>query len=166
MANIFREKRRGEMMLYARPNLASYENKDGDIVVAETNVPRYEYVDGYLHGLKMGDGDTLSLPLTENRYWPAEQGVIVATYNAPNDQPFVVCGDVELSGYGALKTVILHLEDEALAPSVTVGAGTVEADENAHFLIFKYYGQDPDIESTTEYEAMTEMNSFLHGSWH
>lgn len=164
----FKEKRRGEMLSYARPSIASYEDQSGDIVFSNPNTPRYEYKDGYPYGLKMGDGDSASIPLTTNELWPVDgEGTIVCTFNAPVDNTFVVCGDVVLKGYGAMKTVIVPIDPTTdLSPRVSVApnADTFSEDES-HLLIFKYYEDSIDFSSYVEHEAMEELNLFVHDAW-
>lgn len=166
----FKVKRRGEMLRYSRPNINTYEDENGDIQTSPINSPRYEYKDGYPYGLKMGDGDTASMPLVTNDFWPVngQVGTVVTTYNAPMGEEFIKCGTLSLTGHGAMKTVIHKTTpNDILAPTVSVSPSAIDTtnSEECHLLIFKFYGEDIDFTSYTEHEAMTELNSFVHGIW-
>ena len=169
MAESFKTKQRGEMLRYSRPNISTYEDSLGNTVTSVPNAPRFEYKDGYPYGLKMGDGDKASIPLTTNTIWPldGETGTVVATYNAPLNNLFVKCGDVELTGHGCMKTVIVDVAaTDVLEDAVNIAPNSDNfTDGESHLLTFKYYGEAIDFSAYTEHEAMEELNTFVHGDW-
>lgn len=168
MTEPFKTKRRGELLGYTRPNIGRYEDESGDIQTSPNNVPRFEYKDGYPYGLKMGDGDRAVIPTLTNDEWPSTMGTFVVTYNAPVGVKFIECGNVEFVGYGVMKTVIKKLTPpDSLSNEVVVSPDSVDLpdDSEAHLLILKHYAEDVDFGQYTEYEAMEELNTFMHAAW-
>lgn len=170
MSSVFRTKRRGEMLRYSRPKISSYEDVNGDTISVAPNVPRFEYKDGYPHGLKLGDGDSARIPLLPNEAWPVtgKETTVIVTANAPTGKEFIFCGDLTVTGHMAMKTEIFHLSaSESLMPIIEVfpSGDELPDGEEAHLLIFKYYGEHIDFDQYEEKQAMDELNDFLHGEW-
>ena len=158
------------MYSFRRPKQASFEDINGDIRTVGTNIPRLEYKDGYLWGIKFGDQDSMSIPLfPNNNEWNAHSGIgtLVVTANAPLGYSFLRCGTVEVEGHGTLKTTIHNVNPEHMDNVVELFEDSPEfMDEEGHVLIVKYYREEVDFSQHTEFEAMEELNLFVHGDWH
>lgn len=155
------------MIRYSRPRIATFENINGVIDEASPNQPRYEYKDEYPCGLKFGDGDSASIPLVANSSWISSGGTFVVTANAPEGVEFIFCGDVTITGHGAMKTEIIHLEpEESVSPTVDIFPdGDVLDEGEAHLLTVKYYADQIDFSQYDEFTAMEELNQFMHQDW-
>lgn len=171
MANTFKKKPFSSMYQYQRPGIAYFTDINGDLQESPKNVVRFDYRDGYLWGIRFGDGDSMRIPLISNAVWKGD-GVnmtFVVTANAPDGYTFFRCGSFEIQGSGTLKTTFHNVNTADLADEIHLFENTPNftggPNDDAHVLIVKYYHEDVDFESMDEYQSMEELNTFLHGPW-
>lgn len=163
---------RGDMFRYSRSTPALVRDQDGVESLSPPNVVRMNYSDdGRFLGIKFGDGDSASIPNIINPIWKngSEGGTIVALGQAPNGVSWLRIGDVEISGVLAHKLSIIHLsraEVDDLPISFSVfPEESHEENDSCHLMLVKYYNTQIDFTPHTEYEAMEELNTFMHGDW-
>lgn len=168
MAYTFKKKPLSSIYRYSRPNISHYEDVNGDIIESRQNIIRLDHKDGYLYGIKFGDGDSMRIPLITNNAWigSGSNFTFVITANAPVGYQYIQCGTFTDVGVGALKTTVHKVNPADLEEFIELfpDAPTF-ADDEGHVLIVKYYHEDIDFTQYEEYNAMVELNTFLHGQW-
>ena len=166
---LYEEKERKELLQYSRPENATYQTEFGNVLEVQPDVPRIEYKDGLIYGLKFGDGDTATFSYSYNEAWPQndQNRTLMVMYNAPGYNLFVKSGDLELYGYGMMKLVIMKLDNTFhLEPSVEVAPGAENFEESdSHLLTYKLYLEDIDFNIYKEYQVMLNFNNAVHGEW-
>ena len=167
---LYKEVNRSNLLQYTRPDNASYETKLGSTITVGPDTPRIEYKDGVAYGLKFGDGDSATIVHTYENEWPSngQARTLVVEYNAPGGIPFIQSGDLDLRGYGMMKTLIIdipanfELEDKIeIAPN----AENYDGEHEAHLLALKLYVEDIDFSPYPEHEVMVGLNEAAHGEW-
>lgn len=171
MTTTFIRKSRNEMIKYNRPRTEHYVTKDGHTAVSAPDRIRINHSkEGYLLGIKFGDGDTATIPTNPNRLWnatPVGGGTLVAIGQAPQGVTWLKCGTTEIAGIDAHKLHIVELTPEqvtALEDRIEIFPNSDDIPGDCHLLMVKYY-QQTGIDFGTEKVAMTEFNDFLHGAW-
>ena len=167
---LYKEVNRSNLLQYTRPGNASYQTKFGTILTVGPDTPRIEYINGLAYGLKFGDGDTAAIVHTYENEWPTngEYRTLIVQYNAPGNVKFIRCGDLELMGYGVMKTVIMSIPESFELDSrveIAPNQEDFEGENDAHLLSFKLYVEDIDFSPYKEYEVMSEFNSAIHDEW-
>lgn len=170
MTSSYKKKSRGEMIRYTRPNIAEYQNSNGDIMVAPKNALRLAYDTwGHFLGLKFGDGDTATIPASVNTMWrPAAAGCLFVIGQAPQGVVWFKFGNIELTGIDAHKLYIIELtqaEINLLPDEMQLFPNKDSVEGDCHFMLVKYY-HESNILFGEPKEAMTELNTFMHGAWH
>jgi len=167
---LYKEVNRSNLLQYTRPGDASYETEFGNVINVGPNTPRIEYRNGVVYGLKFGDGDTATIVHTYENEWPSngKERTLVVEYNAPGGIPFIKSGDLELKGYGMMKTVIMHLPpDFELESQIKIAPNQEDynGEHDAHLLVLKLYVENIDFSPYKEHEVMVNMNDAVHGEW-
>lgn len=167
---LYKEVKRSNLLQYSRPGNGSFESKLGSTVTVGPDQPRIDYKDGVPYGLKFGDGDTATITHTYENEWPSngQERTLVVEYNAPGGIKFIKSGDLELRGYGMMKTVILHLSpDFKLESKIQIAPNKEDfGDEHeAHLLALKLYVDNIDFSVYDEHEVMVGLNEAVHGEW-
>lgn len=170
MAAGFIRKTRNEMIRYARPTSDMYVDKTGQEVISPPHEMRFNYDSwNYFKGIKFGDGDYATIPAGVNTHWDVNNSVatLVAIGQAPQGVTWLKCGDIEIVGIDAHKLHIIELtasQVNNINHSIKLFPDEDVVEGDCHVLMVKYYIQDS-IDFGVEREAMTELNTFIHGAW-
>lgn len=150
---------------YIRPNVANYIGADGTEKTAGVNEPRFEYDPDTLTrlGLKFGDSDTASAPLT-TEWFNEEAGTLFVRCQAPNGIVPFSCGSFSVEGVDTPKTYIYRYEenDDVLANLIQFFPNQDNIAGDCYFQVAKYFTEyltDPEI------DAMIDLNDFVNGEW-
>jgi len=165
----FNKKKLGEMISYSRPTPNEYQDEFGHTIMAAPNRIRLEYNDqGYLMGIKFGDGDTMRIPRLTNKQWMGNGGgTLFVIGSAPEGVTWFKCGNIEIEGVNALKLHIFELtpsEVQTLDKDMLIFPNADTVTGQSYFLMAKYYNDNITIPAD-ERAMMEEFNQFMNQPW-
>lgn len=162
-----RRKPFSQVFTFSRPTLANYIGADGTVKTAGFNEPRFEYDETTLVrlGLKFGDGDTASAPLT-TEWFNEDAGTLIVRSEAPNGITSFSCGTFEGVGVDTPKTYVYRyddINDNILANLINFHPNSDVVAGNCYFKVAKYFAEYIDAE---EIDAMIELNDWVNDEWY